>query len=220
VVPSWKSEAALAEGDAAMAAKPPAFEVARRAYMAAIEADHYDTRPWLALANLEYRFWKSPEVAARKEKEAVWTRGLIAIDDALDPKWRDPDNLDIRRTQASFARTILGELPTDAKPFELLGLRSTIVKACRNAARIYPTSATIRAELAQASADLGMYPDAAREARQALMLDSLTPHRDKKLADRTRAYLAAQAPLWDEQAKVPPPKPAAAPAPPPRGVAR
>ncbi len=106
---------------------------------------------------------------------------LLTFDKALEGNYRDPDNLSLRRLQANYARTILSELPDDAKPFELLGLRSTIAKATRQAVRLYPTSAALRAELAQASADLGMYADAAAEARVALQLDAITPHLDKKL---------------------------------------
>jgi len=203
VMPFWNSEAAVAEAEAAMSSKPPAFGVARDALARAIEADRYNTRPWVALADLEYQFWRSPEGSKRKEPH--WLKVLLAIDGALDPKWRDPNDLSLRRRQATYARMILAGLPEDARPFEILGLKATIVKACRNAARIYPTSAAIRAELAQASAEMGMFPDAVREGNQALLLDRLTPHDDKKLPDRIRAGLKAAVPRWEEQAKVPPP---------------
>jgi hypothetical protein len=148
-------------------------------------------------------------------------RPLIALDNALDPKWRNPSNLGLRRSQASYARAILREMPEDAKPFELLSLKTTIVKASRWAARIYPTSASIRAELAQASADIGMYPDAVREGNQALLLDKLTPHTEKKLSKALRAYLEAQVPRWEAQAKEPPPVAPQAKAPPaPRPAGR
>jgi hypothetical protein len=203
VVPAWKSDAALEEGNALMAMRPPAFEPARAAYTRAVEADHYSVNPWLALAELEYQYWRSPEVFKRKEPR--WTKILILMDDALDPKWRNPNNLGARRRQAAYARAILRDLPEDAKPVELLDLKGTIAKACRWSARIYPTSATIRAELAQASADVGMYPDAVREAKQALLLDQRTPHDDKKLNGRLRDYLKAQIPRWEEAAAAPPP---------------
>jgi len=204
VMPFWRSEAALEEAEAAMALRPPAFEVAREALARSIEADRFNTRPWVALADLEYQFWRSPEGSRRKEPH--WPKVLMAMDKALDPKWRDPNDLGLRRRQASFARIILANSAQDARPFELIALRGTIVKACRNAARIYPTSATIRAELAEASAELGMFPDAVREAKQALLLDSLTPHLDKKLPAGVRSFLKAQIPPWEEQAKQPPPK--------------
>ena len=205
VLPFWESEAQRVAGDTAMAARPPAFEVARESYKKAIEADRYNIKPWVGLADLEYAYWRSPEQVNRKEPR--WMRVLIALDDALDAKWRNPANLGLRRRQASYARAILREMPADAKPFELLSLKTTIVKACRWAARIYPTGATIRAELAQASADIGMYADAIREGKQALQLDELTPHLDKKLPKSVRSYIEAQIPRWEEKAKEPPPAP-------------
>ena len=205
VVPFWRSEAEQRAGDSLMAVRPPRFEEAREAYRRAIEADHYNVQPWLALAELEFRFWRSPEAAIRKEP--YWERVLFAHDGALDGKWRDPDNLDARRRQAFYAREILAALPADATPMQLLQLRSTIVKATRRAASAYPTSAGLRVDLARASADLGMYPDAVREAKEALRLDALMPHRDKKLSEAMIGYLKSQIPLWEARAAEPPPVP-------------
>ena len=204
VIPGWRSDMAVAEGEAAMASKPTRFEVARNAFARAIELDRYSVRPWLGLAELEYLFWKSPE--AKDKYKTTWTKVLLTLDKALEGKYRDPDSLELRRRQVNYARLILSELPNDAKPFELLGLKSTIAKASRQAVRIYPTSASLRAELAQASADLGMYPDAVAEAKNALQLDRLMPHADKKLSDQARAYLTGQIERWGEQAKTPPPQ--------------
>ena len=205
VIPGWRSDLAVAEGEAAMASKPPRFEVARNAFARAIELDRYSVEPWLGLAEVEYLFWKSPE--AKDKYKTTWTKVLLTLDKALEGKFRDPDRLDLRRRQVNYARLILSELPTDAKPFEMLGLKSTIAKASRQAVRLYPTSASLRLELAQASADLGMYPDAIAEGRNALQLDRLMPHADKKLSDAAIAYLTAQIERWREQAKTPPPKP-------------
>ncbi len=212
VVPFWKSEAYLARGNAEASSTRPDYNRARELYTAAIEVDHYNVKPWLALADLEYAYWRSPAIAKRKEPR--WARVLVALDDALDPQWRNPDSLPVRRRQAAFARRILADLPEDAKPFEILQLKATMVKAARRAASVYPTSATLRAELAQASADIGMYPDAVLEADQALKLDGLTPHLDKKLSPAGRSYLAARIPEWRAKADEPPPK---APLPPTGG---
>jgi hypothetical protein len=204
VTPYWKSESEREIGDAALVAKPPAFEVGRQAFIRAIEADHYNLRPFVGLANLEYSYWRSPEGAIRKEP--IWMRVNAALSAGLDKTWRNPKSLFLRRLQARYARAILKELPQDAKPIEILALRSTIVKACRWISMIYPTSPIARAELAEASAEIGMYPDAVREARQALLLDGLTPHRDKKLPDPIRAFLDKQIPFWEQKASEPPPK--------------
>lgn len=203
VVPGWKSDLALAGGQAAMTARSPDYERARIAFTEAAAQDHYSVRPWLALADLEYRFWRSREAGERHKTS--WTKGLLAFDKALEANYRDPDNLNLRRRQASYARTILSQLPDDAKPFELLELRSTIARATRQSVRLYPTSSTLRAELAEASADLGMYGDASAEAKIALQLDGLTPHADKKLPGNTRTSLLSRISQWDEQAKAPAP---------------
>src|SRR5262249_11129260 len=147
-------------GDTALRLRPPAFEAARRAYTKSIEIDHYNIRPWVGLAELEYAYWRSPEQA--NLKQPGWMKVLLALDSALDATWRNPANLGLRRRQVSFAQAILRDLPANASPEELLSLKTTIAKACRWAARIYPTSAPIRAELAQASSEIGMYPDAIR----------------------------------------------------------
>jgi hypothetical protein len=209
VVPFWKSQAYLAEGNAYAASKPPAFEPAREAYERAIAADQYSASPWLALAELELRYWRSPEVQAKKRSTA-WERVILAIDGALDDrKGRNPDNLYLRRRQADFARAILAGLPEQVKPVELLQLKTIVVRAFRNASRIYPTNAGLRAELAQSSADVGMFPDAIREARQALLLDDLMPHLDKKLPAPLRKYLIEQIPQWQARVDNPPALPAA-----------
>jgi hypothetical protein len=207
VMPFWESESYRLAGEAAMASRPPAYEAARKAYQEAIEADHYNVKPWIGLADVEFAYWRSPEWGQRKEPQFM--KPLIAIDDALARPWRDPNNLGLRRRQAALARAILREMPADADPQAILAMKYTIVKATRNAAGIYPTNATLRAELAQASADIGIYTDAAREAKQALLLDGLTPHEDKKLPKGMRAYLDGQIPAWEAKAKEPPPTPPA-----------
>jgi O-antigen ligase len=203
VTPFWHSEAERAAGDEAMSRKPPAFEVARQAYLQAIEADRYNVRPFIALANLEYAYWRSPEGSSRKEP--IWMKVNAALSAGLDKTWRNPNNLNLRRLQARFARMILDNLPENAKAIELLPLMSTIVRACRSITQIYPTSAIARADLAQASAEIGMYRDAVREANQALVLDGLTPHRDKKLPIAVRTLLESQLKEWEKKANEPPP---------------
>ncbi len=200
VVPGWRSDLALSEAQVALAAKPPRYEVARQALTAAIDADRYSIRPWLALADLEYRFWQSPE-SGTKHKTS-WTKVLLTLDKAVEGTYRDPDNLALRRNQASYARKILNELP-DAKPFEVLELQGTIAKANRHSVRLYPTSALFRGELASANAELGLFQDAITEARTALQLDAITPHQDKKLPPQIRSYLTNKIPEWEERAKAP-----------------
>ncbi|WP_435019239.1 O-antigen ligase family protein [Tundrisphaera sp. TA3] len=203
IVPFWRSTAELAAGDALMSVNPPQFEAARNAYTRAFQLDRYSVQPWLALADLEFRFWRSPEAANRKEP--YWERILFSLDKALEAPDRDPNSLDVRRRQAMYARQILAALPADATPMQLLQLKSTIVKAMRRSVMTYPANAGLRVELARASADLGMYPDAVREAKLAIQLDGMMPHPDKKLAPATIAYLKAEIPRWEALAAAPPP---------------
>jgi hypothetical protein len=74
------------------------------------------------------------------------------------------------------------------------------VEATRTAARLNPTSAELHARLAQASADISMFRDAVTAATEALHLDQLTPHRDRKLPAAVRNRLEAQLPKWNENA--------------------
>ena len=78
------------------------------------------------------------------------------------------------------------------------GANADAVHATRTASRLYPTHATLHAELAEASAAIGMIPDAMTEAREALRLDRLTPHLDKKLPDAVRKRIEAQLPAWEK----------------------
>jgi hypothetical protein len=45
-----------------------------------------------------------------------------------------------------------------------------------------------------------MFGDAVTEAEEALRLDALMPHPDKKLTDARRAQLRGKLPEWKEQA--------------------
>ena len=58
----------------------------------------------------------------------------------------------------------------------------------------------LHARLAQASAEIQMYQDAVDEAQEALRLDGITPHPDKKLPDTTRDELKAILPEWTQKA--------------------
>jgi hypothetical protein len=88
-----------------------------------------------------------------------------------------------------------GKLP----PRQLLVLRGNVVQASRTAARLYPTNASLRAWLAEASADIGMIPDAVKESREALRLDELTPHDARKLDPAVRRWLRAKLPEWEKE---------------------
>jgi hypothetical protein len=73
-----------------------------------------------------------------------------------------------------------------------------MVEAIRRATLLYPSNASLHAELAEASAEIGMMPDAVREGKEALRLDQLTPHADRKLPASLRNRIERQLPGWEK----------------------
>ena len=86
----------------------------------------------------------------------------------------------------------LGSEPSE----ERTAVLDALVNAASRAVALYPTSARLRAGLADVAAESGRYADAARQAREALRLDALTPHQDKKLPAAIRSRLKAAEPAW------------------------
>ena len=99
------------------------------------------------------------------------------------------------------------QLLRDPEPRRPARSGAKIVSATRKAAQLYPTSPIIRAQLAQASADLGKHADAVAEAEAALQLDGLTPHLDKKLPEALARELKAKIPEWTNLRDNPPKPP-------------
>ena len=102
--------------------------------------------------------------------------------------------------RARVIHQILGLIGSKLEPLEAIRLRGEMVKSTRTATRLNPTSAELHARLAHASAEISMYQDAVDEATEALRLDRLTPHRDKKLPAAVRERLEALIPTWRENA--------------------
>ena len=63
VMPFWQVGIVPDEGRRrASRPKPPAYEIARENYLGMpSEIDHYNVKPWIGLADLEFAYWKSPE---------------------------------------------------------------------------------------------------------------------------------------------------------------
>lgn len=201
--PFWQSQAAISRAkDAVATAGLPDFDRARRAYAQAIAADKLNPDPWTELAMLEFQFWTSP---ASGGDNRVWPRILLALDSSVSPP-RNPDSVSLQRRRAAMAHLIRNQLGANAQPGDELMIRTYIVRSTRLASQLYPANASIRAELAEASADLGMFPDAAREAHEALRLDDLMPHEDKKLPKEVRLRLESKVQEW-ESAPDPIPRP-------------
>ena len=113
---------------------------------------------------------------------------------------RNPNNWGIHSERATAIHQLLSLIGSKLEPLEVIRLRGELVKSTRLATRLNPTSAELHARLAHASADINMYQDAAVEATEALRLDQLTPHRDRKLPDNVRDRLKAMIPTWEDNA--------------------
>ncbi|SIO65765.1 O-Antigen ligase [Singulisphaera sp. GP187] len=194
--PFWRSEAAIAAADAALRATPPKFEVAEAAYKEAYAFDKYSARPWLGLAFEKYQEWES---RGAKPEDARWKTIPASMVEAVSPP-RNPNSWTLHRERAKVTRQLLNQLGDKLKPGELTTYRANIVEATRRASRLYPSNATLHAELALASAEIGMYGDAANEAEEALRYDDNTSHADKKLAAPLRKQIKAELPGWKKSA--------------------
>jgi O-antigen ligase len=196
VSPYWKVQAALAAADDAMARRPPDYELADAAMERATAADRYSARPWQAWAALEYRAWMSRDA---KPGDLRWRKVPFLMAEAV--KSPRPQNVWSRhRDRAVMTTLLIRQLGDKVSPKELLRLRADVTQASRTAALLYPTNASLRARLAEASADIGMVPDAVKEGREALRLDELTPHPDKKLRPDVRQWLQSKLPAWEKAA--------------------
>ena len=196
ITPFWRSEAALAGADDALAHRPPDFERAQAAYEFAEEADRYSPRPWLGDAYLQLLIWES---RGSKPEDLRWKKIPALLLKAASPP-RNPDAWTLHSERALVTRDLLKKLGHTLSPREIIPLQASIVEATRTASRLYPTNATLHARLAESSAEISMFRDAVTEAQEALRLDAITPHQDKKLANAQREQLKAKLPDWTEKA--------------------
>ncbi len=123
----------------------------------------------------------------------------IAFDHASAPP-RNPLASTLHTERANWIGYLLNEIGPRLSPVELMKYRAKIVEANRSATRINPTSALLHARLAESSADISMFKDAATEGEEALRLDRLNPHADKKLPETRRRRLETLIPQWTESA--------------------
>ena len=194
ITPFWKAEAAMAEAEDALNARPPDFPRAEAAYERAKNADRYSARPWMAMAGLEYEIWKE---RGSKKEDLRWKKIPIEMLMSVEPP-RAPNSWSRHLQRARMTGLLLKQLGGDMPPLMVTRYRADVVHATRTASRLYPTNASLRARLAEASADIGMTADALKEGREALRLDALTPHADKKLEPAVRQWLDAKIPEWEK----------------------
>jgi O-antigen ligase len=194
--PHWKIEAALAEAHQLASARPPDYDRAEIVLEHAATLDKFSARPWLAMARLHYQQWMA---RGGKHDDLRWRKIPIDMKLAVTPP-RAPNSWTRHRDRAWWTTLLLAQLGDKVSPMEQTRYRGNVVEACRTAALLYPTNARLRARLAEASAEIGYIPDAVKEGREALRLDALTPHADKKLDQEVRVWLESRLPVWEKSA--------------------
>jgi hypothetical protein len=196
VSPFWESQDAIREAEAWLKQRPPDYARATAAFERARDADQYSARPWLGLAYLAYEEWQA---RGSKPADLRWQRVPILLKLAAAAP-RNPNSWTLHRDRALVSRSLLEALGDGLEPARRLMLQANAVEALRTATQLNPTSAILHAQLAEASAQIGVFADAATEAKQALRLDRLTPHADRKLPQALRRRLESQLPAWEKVA--------------------
>jgi O-Antigen ligase len=209
VAPFWRSESFIAEAQAALSHRPPDFDRADAAYVNAMDADRYFARPWREDAALHLMVWQQQGASSEKTTTRwYWKTIPLLYEQAAMPP-RNPNDWGMHSERARVIHRILNLIGSKLEPPEAIRQRGELVKSTRTATRLNPTSAALHARLAHASADIQMYQDAVNEANEALRLDELTPHLDKKLQPREVAEtLKALIPTWQKNAAKMPIQPA------------
>lgn len=195
VMPFWRAEAAMAQADDALRRLPPDFPRAEGAYKVACASDRFYSRPWLHYASLYENDWLAH---GAKLKDDRLEKIKFLLDQAVNPP-RNPYAWAAHREYASMMAEIMNRIGTQLDPRDAVSYRGKIVRELRKASRLNPTNAELHSNLAETSAGLSMFRDAVNEAEEALRLDRITPHPDKKLPDHVRSRLLTRLPEWKER---------------------
>ena len=190
VSPFWNARSAIESAEASLVGVIAEPEKADAFYRQAVAADRYGADARILRANLEYREWQR---RGRPADDLSWHRIDSGLRSALEPPL-NPDNLMVHRLRARIAREYL-DLP-NLLPAERHRIQSDRLDACRKACDLYPTDASLRADLAEAYAGLDRFREATEEAREALALDEATPHVDRKLRAAVRERLKGSLAVW------------------------
>jgi hypothetical protein len=161
------------------------------------QLDPYNARAWIGHAYLNYLAWQSR--GSRPEDLRWKTIPALMLKAASPP--RSPAAWTLHSERAAMTRMLLGHAASGLSPREMISLRASVVEATRTASRLYPTNTSLHVRLAEASAEISMFQDAVKEADEALRLDGLTPHLDKKLPAAVREQLQDQRAEWAEKAR-------------------
>ncbi|MBX6314501.1 MAG: O-antigen ligase domain-containing protein, partial [Isosphaeraceae bacterium] len=192
--PYWQAQAAMTEAEEALRRPRPDFAIAEESFYRAARADVLGARPWIELAGTDFQSWLARGAPLG---DRVWVRVEGALKEATTPP-RNPQAPIVPRLRAAMLRQIL-ELRGDKLPeADVRQLRRSWVEALARAVVLHPTDAPLRAELATALAATDRSQEAARQAREALRLDALTPHADKRLPAKVRQRLSEELPRWEQ----------------------
>lgn len=183
VGPYWRMEKRLVRANTLAATKGVGREQVAAAYLLATQADGYSLQPWIALAEYEYQAWLK---RGGRGADRTWPIIAWVLDQAAALP-RNPDSPVVPGLRARFAEEFLrrADLPESEARF----IRQDQASALARLTDLDPTNASLHAEFARVLAALDQVPLADREAREALRLDRLTPHLDKKLPDPVREAL-------------------------------
>ena len=156
--------------------------------------------PWRELANLHLQVWQERGAAVDdRDTRVEHEDDSVSVSNGRHSASK-PRFLDYARRASRVIHQMLKIAGSKLQPLELMKLRGEMIKSTRLASLLYPTKIELHARLAEASAEIGMYQDAVDEATEALRLDRITPHRDKKLPEAIRNRLEAEIPSWSENA--------------------
>jgi O-antigen ligase len=190
VAPFWKAQAKIAEADELIAKRYPDIDHIQDLYHQATQLDEYEVQPWLALAQLVFR---ATQQEGGIPPQSVWEQIDKDLHNAAQPP-RNPNSLAVQQLRSELARRML--LRENLTQTAAARIRNAHVEAAYRASALYPTNASLRADLAEAIADNGKLDAAVREARIALELDRATPHADKKLTPAVRSRLNRELKEW------------------------
>ncbi|MEN6558929.1 MAG: O-antigen ligase family protein [Thermoguttaceae bacterium] len=140
---------------------------------AAAVADPWSAEPWRRRSAVEFAAW------SKRPDPAQWQRFQQTSDEYLRRA---------SRSATAWETVAAWRLEAFEKTQRREDLESAIA-AFRHAVALYPNSAALWAQLAEADRSAGHRVEFRHEAEMALMLDKATPHVDKKLPDSLRRQL-------------------------------
>jgi tetratricopeptide (TPR) repeat protein len=144
------------------------YERAAEAYRQAAQADPYSPQPWRLLANLAYHRWLERGLPRDLGQFGEFAREALSRDQRSKRFRRELGDRWLRAFRVS----------RQTKHIHLA------VDAYRRALELHPNDSSMRAQWAWALRLAGEPEAAAQQAAEALRLDSLNPHSERKLASQ------------------------------------